>query len=163
MPQVGADASPPELVTTNIFAFGAASQATSSATRAASAAPAWLAPEGSSSEVSSAAPATRSRAIVPTHPRGASSAASSAGPAHVEWVWQVQTGKSKKRKWSQVSDDLAVILENAYSNGATGCSWNWDGWVYQYDLASMTQCSVSKAGTERPIRRIPYNEAYAEG
>ena len=160
---VGSVASAPVEANASIFAFDAATQATPAASRAASASHAWLAPGASSSGASSSAPVTTSSAIVPAYPSTSTSSASSAGPAHDEWVWQVQTGKGKKRKWSQVEDALAAVLEHAYTNGHNSCSWTWNSWVYDYDLTTMTQISGGEARTVRPMRRIPYDEAYAEG
>lgn len=141
----------------------AGSQAMHSATRAASSASAWLAPGTGRSVVGEgASPTEPTLAIVPHQPGQASGSASSAGLTRERWVWQVETGKGRKRKWTTVSDDLAAILEHAYANNLDSCTWNWEGWVYYYEMATMTQCSPGESGTERAIRRIPYHEVYGD-
>ena len=154
---------PPETSTSSTMANTAASQAMPSASRAASSASVWLAPDDGTSIVGDGmAPTDTTLAIVPQQPGEASGAPSLARPASVAWVWQVQTGKGRKKKWTTVCDDLAAILEHADVNNLDSCTWNWEGWVYYYEMATMTQCSPGEAGTERPIHRIPYHEAYIE-
>ena len=123
-----------------------------------------MAPAGESSSASgSVEPSVSALAIVPCQPGPAHSAYSEPRPAPVAWTWQVQTGTGKKRKWTVVSDDLAALLEDAHANGLQSCTWDWDGWVYTYDMLAMIQRSPGEAGTERPIRRIRAHETSFEG
>ena len=77
------------------------------------------------------------------------------------YVWQVHAGRSGRRFWKTVDDDLARILEEAEQNGRASCQWVSEGWTYTYNMVTMVQTSQT-TGAERAIRRIPYQQAHPD-
>ena len=74
-------------------------------------------------------------------------------------AWQVLKGNVKKKSklyWDWVGEDLDQHLENMFHLGEGETTFLIDGWKYYYDLLAMTQTSPGE-GTERAIRRVPYN------
>ena len=85
----------------------------------------------------------------------AANTASAVPPRPLEYKWQVQTGKAKKRRWTDALPELNERLEAAYTQGMCSTTWDWDGWTYYYEFGNeMMQTSPGEEGTERPIRRI---------
>ena len=131
---------------------------TSADPAAASTGEAWLAPGETASSVwlSASQSQTMSSTAAPPQQGGSSSGwaplAQGAGDGDAEWVWQVRAGK-KHSYWATVADDCARILEHAYQNQLDSTTWDWDGWLYYYEMSTMMQTSPGE-GTERRIRRI---------
>ena len=80
-------------------------------------------------------------------------------PDNGEHLWLVRTGPPNKLRWRECEPELAAKLENAYLTGQTVFTHEWDGWVYQYDMNSLTQKSPGALKTERPLRRVQCSTA----
>ena len=81
------------------------------------------------------------------------SGAATTPPDNAEHLWLVRTGPPQKLRWMECDEDLAAKLESAYMNGVDSFTHEWDGWVYQYDMMTLTQRSPGPLKTERPLRR----------
>ena len=64
-------------------------------------------------------------------------------------------------KWGWVSEDLNRHLESMFQLGEGETTFDIDGWTYYYDLLAMTQTSPAAEGTERPLRRMTYEDSSA--
>ena len=96
---------------------------------------------------------------------GASSSSAGADPSEPpkeRFGWQVKKGRKGKMKWGWVGEDLDRHLENMFQQGEGETTFDLDGWTYYYDLLAMTQTSPNEEGTERPIRRVKYEDSSAQ-
>ena len=134
-------------------------------TRAASASAAWLAPESSSSAADGGYVLAQSSnmevALPPDGPLEAPTPAMETSTDQEEHVWQVHAGRPGRRFWKTVDEDLARTLEEAEQNGRASCQWVYEGWAYTYNMVTMVQTSET-TGAERPIRRVPYQQAHSD-
>ena len=134
--------------------------------RAASSSSAWLAPELSSSAADGGnvlAQSSSMEVALPAdgHAEAPTSTMETPTTDPEEHVWQVRAGRSGRRFWKTVDEDLARILEEAHRNGRDSCQWVYEGWTYTYNLVTMMQTSET-TGAQRAIRRIPYQQAYPD-
>ena len=69
-------------------------------------------------------------------------------------MWQIRTGKARKKQWSDRWEDLAAKLEFSFVNKIDFFTHEWDEWTQYCEMSTLTQTRPGEETNERKLRRV---------